>query len=333
MSKINLYNLCPLNEGNLTQSYWDTGHGACGCIFIAKDTGRILLSRRSSMVDYEPNTWGTWGGKIDEDESVLQALDREVEEETGFSGRYKVTPLWTYDDPRAGFKYYNYLVVVPEEFRPELNWESSGFEWCEWGDWPEPLHFGMIALLKNAGHKIQSVVNLIRKKNAEILEAMDTPPPPPPAHIMKVDRPAPANVLGQKELMDAYIVAATVWGEARGEGPRGQQAVLNVIMNRSKNDFSNARGVVLKRKQFSMWNNISNPEEYALSLARSKSNDKIYKQILQLVDAARTGRLPDITKGATHYYNPELADPVWGRNMDKIKIGKHVFGQADKKKL
>lgn len=42
------------------------------------------------------------------------------------------------------------------------------------------------------------------------------------------------------------IMARTAWGEARGEGQSGMQAVLNVIMNRVKKVV----GTVRHRKRF-----------------------------------------------------------------------------------
>ena len=45
---------------------------AGGCI-VAKDTKRILLQQRSSKSSY-PRHWGFWGGKVEEDENVSQAL-------------------------------------------------------------------------------------------------------------------------------------------------------------------------------------------------------------------------------------------------------------------
>lgn len=45
------------------------------------------------------------------------------------------------------FAYHNFLAVVAYEFEPALNWETAGFRWCESGSWPEPLHFGLAALL------------------------------------------------------------------------------------------------------------------------------------------------------------------------------------------
>jgi len=53
------------------------------------------------------------------------------------------------------------------------------------------------------------------------------------------------------------FLARTMWGEARGEGDKGMQAVANVIMNRvaKKSWFGTGIiGVVLKDWKFSVWN-------------------------------------------------------------------------------
>lgn len=149
---------------------------AAGCIFLAKNTGRILLAHRSNQVDFG-NTWAGWGGKIDAGETPKHTVEREVEEETGFSGDYKINHLWTFTDPDSGFEYYNYLVVVPFEFTPRLNWENDGSKWIEYGEWPHPLHFGIEALLKHSGNTIEKVIGLIKKRKDKIKEVDSTPPP------------------------------------------------------------------------------------------------------------------------------------------------------------
>jgi putative nucleotidyltransferase with HDIG domain len=297
--------------------YWDSGNGAAGCIFIAKDTGRILLPHRSGQV-LEPHTWGTWGGKVDEGETPAQAAVREIEEETGYDGEYKLTKLWVFEDPEVGFQYHNYLVIVPMEFHPKLNWETDDAKWVEWGEWPHPLHFGLQALLKNAGTKIKRVVRLIKKKQADILEGDMAPP----AIVQQV----PSNPAATNNIIDAYIVATTLYGEAGGEGEKGMQAVMNVIMNRAKGDFSKARAICLQRKQFSMWNGVTHPEEKAMDFVKLYRTDNSFKTVIKIVDLAMKGKLPDITHGALFYFNPEKAQPSWAKKMVKTAtIGHHEF--------
>ena len=42
--------------------FW--GRAGAGVLFLARDTGRILIAHRSADVE-QPDTWGTWGGAID----------------------------------------------------------------------------------------------------------------------------------------------------------------------------------------------------------------------------------------------------------------------------
>lgn len=534
-------------EDTSTKQYW--GSQAAGCIIIAKDTGRILLGHRSDRCEYEPSVWGTWGGKIDNDEDPKAAVKREVQEETGYDGVTKVSPLYVYTD--GDFRYNNYALIVPFEFTPQLNWEHDTSKWIEFGDWPEPMHFGLEALLQHAGQKIKRVVELLKKKKDDFLnegvvdsdqfkhwfrnsvvknddgspkvvyhgtnqeirsfsksrrggstqsissklaffftdssevageyaakagrtvrsdikayekkskelkkkvdqlerrarltgeweayerameeyenfeietareddtlgqnlvpvflrienplvhdfegipmqvgmveklvtmarkngndgviiknivdpspssthyavfdakqiksatgnsgefnpndsditkEAMDTPP--------AIVQPSTNtnSVVDAKKIADAYIVIATLWGEARGEGEHGMQAVLNVIMNRSKGNFSNARAVSLKPNQFSLWNGVPDPEESALELAEKQRDGKgkdhaQYIQAMKLVDKAMSGTLPDITGGALFYFNPHKVNPKWAKKLEKTKtIGNHDFYKPISKK-
>ena len=125
--------------------FW--GRKAAGCIFLAMDTGRICLAHRSREVE-QPGTWGTWGGAIDGNEDPASAVRREVREEAGYNGSIRLIPLYVFRHP-SGFEYYNYLALVPNEFDPELNWETQGFSWFDLGKWPSPLHPGLAKLLSD----------------------------------------------------------------------------------------------------------------------------------------------------------------------------------------
>ena len=90
------------------------------------------------------------GGAIDGDENPADAALGEVREEAGYDGKvHRIEPLYIFAH-KSGFRYYNFLAIVEEEFEPDLNWESQGYIWAEFGRWPKPLHPGLIALLQDS---------------------------------------------------------------------------------------------------------------------------------------------------------------------------------------
>ncbi len=75
---------------------------------------------------------------------------REVREELGI--HVNATDLhlcYVFRDTKSHFMYYNYTVLVAEEFQPVPNWEVSEHAWVEFDRWPDPLHFGMQAWLQD----------------------------------------------------------------------------------------------------------------------------------------------------------------------------------------
>jgi 8-oxo-dGTP pyrophosphatase MutT (NUDIX family) len=126
--------------------FW--GRAAAGCLILALDSGRILIPHRSEHCQ-QPNTWGTWGGAIDKGETPEEAVLRELAEEAGFAAPVETVPLFVFKH-ESGFRYHNFLMTVQAEFEPRTNWETQAFAWVHFGDWPEPAHFGLTALLSDA---------------------------------------------------------------------------------------------------------------------------------------------------------------------------------------
>lgn len=147
----------------MAREFWGTA--GAGGLFYALDTGRVLVQKRSQYVN-EPNTWGVWGGKIDGDENPKSALQRELKEETGYSGPYDLKPVYTFKE--GAFRYYNFLILVPEEFKPRHSWESSDHVWTEIDGLPKPLHFGLEAALP---HFKRAVANHQKIRVAKALRA------------------------------------------------------------------------------------------------------------------------------------------------------------------
>lgn len=134
--------------------FW--GSAGAGCIVLCKETKRLLIPLRSDMV-MEPGTWGTWGGAIDSQESPKEAVMRELREECGYNGEAKVIPLHVFKH-NSGFRYFNFLAIVDEEFTPRLNWETDKAEWFDIDELPTPLHFGLKGIFTNS-----SDMNIIKK--------------------------------------------------------------------------------------------------------------------------------------------------------------------------
>lgn len=123
------------------------------------------------------------------------------------------------------------------------------------------------------------------------------------------------------------VLARTIYGEARGEGREGMQAVANVVMNRTRLGGwwgSEVAAVCLKPWQFSVWNEGDPNRELILS-KRPGDGDAVFDEAWEIAGAAINGGLPDITGGATHYHTTAVS-PGW---MDPAKqvatIGAHVF--------
>lgn len=133
--------------------FW--GKRAAGCIFLAKDSKQLLIAHRTNDIAWaqEPGTWATWGGALDSDEKPVDAVKREVIEEAEYRGPLKLIPLYVFSKKRDGktiFRYFNFLAIVPHEFTPKLNRETQGYKWVKYGDWPQPLHDGLVKLLHHA---------------------------------------------------------------------------------------------------------------------------------------------------------------------------------------
>ena len=134
--------------------FW--GDQGAGVLPICRSTGRILVAMRSEFVN-EPNTWGIFGGAMDEGETPHEAAERELTEETGYNGKFQLIPAYIYVSPDKTFKYYNFIGIVEEEFAPEYDWETESSEWMTLEELmkAEPKHFGLEKLLKES----RSIIN------------------------------------------------------------------------------------------------------------------------------------------------------------------------------
>jgi len=134
---------------------------------------------------------------------------------------------------------------------------------------------------------------------------------------------------GDEELPydDVLELARTIYGEARGEGEEGMNAVAHVIKNRVKSGKygQGVKGVTRKPWQFSAWNKKDPNREKILGLRPGE--DDIFDEAIKVAENVLGGKTEDPTQGALHYYNPDVVNARWDRNKKakKIKIGNHLF--------
>jgi len=114
----------------------------CGALIYAKSTNRYLFLLRNKSK--HSGSWGIVGGKIDDGETVIQGLVREIQEEIGVNyANRKFIPLETFTADNRKFVYYTFLISINEEFVPQLNDEHRGYCWVNLEDYPRPLHPGL----------------------------------------------------------------------------------------------------------------------------------------------------------------------------------------------
>ncbi len=130
--------------------------------------------------------------------------------------------------------------------------------------------------------------------------------------------------------LEIDVLARTIWGEARGEGLSGMNAVACVILNRI--EVARKLGgywwgnsvlqVCQKPYQFSCWN--KNDANYK-KLISVDDEDMFFVTAKRIARRAMLGFLKDETSGATHYHARNIL-PDWARERKaSAMIGRHVF--------
>jgi 8-oxo-dGTP pyrophosphatase MutT (NUDIX family) len=121
---------------------------ACGALLLANNTKRVLFLLRDD--DTYSNTWGLVGGKVENEETVMEALRREIFEEVGHDvDIIKTIPLELFRSDDQKFEYHTFICVIDTEFLPKLSGEHSGYAWTLVDNFPKPLHPGLWSSLNN----------------------------------------------------------------------------------------------------------------------------------------------------------------------------------------
>ena len=93
-------------------------------------------------VGYGKNGGGTSGGKLENNETIFEGLERECQEEIQFFPQQaKLIPIQKFVNNT--FTYHTFFCPVENEFLPVLNEEHIGYCWVDVHNYPKPLHPGL----------------------------------------------------------------------------------------------------------------------------------------------------------------------------------------------
>lgn len=132
---------------------------SAGVFFYASITNRFLYLLRTDSKN--PVTWGIPGGKVENNETLLEGVIRECEEEIGFfPDNAKLIPIQKFVN--HNFTYNTFFCEVDHEFIPKLNDEHCGYAWVGENQYPKPLHPGLFSTVNM--DIVQEKLNTLTKK-------------------------------------------------------------------------------------------------------------------------------------------------------------------------
>jgi 8-oxo-dGTP pyrophosphatase MutT (NUDIX family) len=107
---------------------------------ILNDRGKVFIHRRSPDRPLLPNCWDIVGGHVEEGESILTALRREISEETGWQlvGKPQLVRVTDWEATARIYREFDFLVDVSGDLnRPELEYPNHvEFRWIGSDDLP-----------------------------------------------------------------------------------------------------------------------------------------------------------------------------------------------------
>ncbi len=137
-----------------------------------------------------------------------------------------------------------------------------------------------------------------------------------------------SNVAAVEEF-DLRLLAATLVGEARYEGDMGMEAVAQTVMNRLHfvGDGARIRDIVLAPRQYSAWNEDSGQRDHLMALVEDATSDPMWTAAYDIAQhVARGCHSPFLPANTFHFYNPDIASPVWADDAShSIRVGNHLF--------
>ena len=118
-------------------------------------------------------------------------------------------------------------------------------------------------------------------------------------------------------LSTLFVIALTLWGEARGESYEGKYAIAQVIVARHEQTGESYRQVCLKPHQFQCWKNGIFQQKLP------KGKEPSWVECYSIANSVVRGEVPP--SRATHYRGLHCR-PSWMYAMNRVeRIGHHIF--------
>lgn len=125
--------------------------------------------------------------------------------------------------------------------------------------------------------------------------------------------------------LERDTVAACLVLEAASQGDLGFRGVMAVIRNRSRGQPELFAPTVLRRKQFSSFNQVTAGRQSLAQVIDRAKRDRTWPRALAMVDLAVENAWWDPTVGATHYTLSSERNH-WTRKLKRtVIIGAHTF--------
>lgn len=131
----------------------------------------------------------------------------------------------------------------------------------------------------------------------------------------------------QQKQNEKDCIKAALWYEARGESPKGIEAVASVIQNRvqHKNYPSTYCGVIQQHKQFS-FTLFDKPVGDALEASIKPQEQQKYMQVVQLSEKMLEGEFePILPSSVLHYAHVKISNAWTKTKQTYVRIGNHRF--------
>jgi spore germination cell wall hydrolase CwlJ-like protein len=208
-----------------------------------------------------------------------------------------------------------------------------------WACWlllavPTALALAAIQVTVASGHRLQQLEQdpVFQQTRERYLDGL----------VVYQQAPAQARLEPEIDPAELECMAMNVFHEARGESFQGKLAVAHVTMNRVRHEAypNTICGVVFQaqrdhrgnpirnRCQFS-WHCNGRSDEVPLYDRRGRPlsiNKAAWQDSLDASRIAITEDVYDLTHGATHYFNPNLAQPFWSAHYEHVtQIDNHSF--------